>query len=36
MPINIERTYLNMDELKEWERKQSSEHVEESEFAEAS
>ncbi len=31
----VEITYLNMDELKEWERKQSSEQVEESEFAEA-
>ena len=30
------RTYLNMDELKEWERKQSNQNVEELEFAEAS
>ena len=32
----VGRIYLNMDELKEWESKQSSEQVEESEFAEAS
>lgn len=32
----VGRTYLNMDELKEWESKQSNEQVEEPEFAEAS
>ena len=32
----VGRTYLNMDELKEWESKQSNEQAEESEFAEAS
>jgi putative transposase len=32
----VGRTYLNMDELKEWEKKQSSEQAEELEFAETS